>query len=69
MSALELTRNRTTWPMILNTGALGDVSRALMRTRRQRGHESYVRVKGRSDLHQADCKEQTNCDLSLYFHL
>ena len=65
MSGRELLRRRTIQPMILNVGALFVVSGTFIPiVIKQR-----VKLKGKEDLHQANCKEQTNSDLPFCLHL
>ena len=65
MSGLGLSRRRTTQPIMLNTGALFIVSGTFILS----GIKQHVKLKGKEDLHQANCKEQTNPDLPLCLHL
>ena len=65
MSGRELLRRRTAQPPILNIGALSVVSGTFIPI----VIKQYVKLKGTEDLHQANCKEQTNSDLPLCLHL
>ena len=53
MSGVELSRRRTTQPMILNIGALFVVSGSFIPI----VIKQHVKLKGKEDLHQANCKQ------------